>query len=24
LAIGEFLPVEITGREGYDLVGTVQ
>jgi ribosomal protein S12 methylthiotransferase len=22
--VGEFLPVEITGREGYDLIGTVQ
>jgi ribosomal protein S12 methylthiotransferase len=24
LPIGEFLPVEITAREGYDLVGTVR
>jgi ribosomal protein S12 methylthiotransferase len=22
--VGEFVPVEITGREGYDLIGTVQ
>jgi len=24
LLVGEFVSVEITGREGYDLVGTVQ
>jgi ribosomal protein S12 methylthiotransferase len=24
LPVGEFVPVEITGREGYDLIGTVQ
>jgi ribosomal protein S12 methylthiotransferase len=24
LPIGEFSPVEITAREGYDLIGTVQ
>jgi ribosomal protein S12 methylthiotransferase len=24
LPVGEFVPVEITGRVGYDLIGTMQ